>query len=183
MNALERFEIDELEQVKEEIQHQNFKVDSLESANWCLRKLAALEKQQSENSSLAKKEIDRIKQWQESEKEKLDYSKRFFESLLEEYFRAEKEKNPKFKISTPYGKVSSRKQQPKWTYEDIKALNSLESVGLNDLVRVKKEIDKSALKKAVSVVNGQAVTEDGEIIDGITIEEQPEKIIIKPEVE
>ena len=183
MNALEKFELDEMEQIKEELEQSRFKVDSLEAANWCFRKLAVLEKQQSEIDALAQKEIERIQNWQQSEKKKIDFSKQFFECLLEEYFRSEREKNPKFKLSTPYGKVSSRKQQPKWTYDDEKLLNYLESAGLKDFIRIKKEVDKAALKKAVEVVNGQAVTEDGEIIDGITIEEQPEKIIIKPEVE
>lgn len=183
MNALEQYELEEIGNLAEEIEKQRFKVDSLESANWCLRKLAALEKQQSEIDALAQKEIERIQNWQQSEKEKIDFSKRFFECLLEEYFRSEREKNPKFKLSTPYGKVSSRKQQPKWTYDDEKLLNSLESAGLKDFIRIKKEVDKAALKKAVTVLGGQAVTADGEIIKGITIEEQPEKIVIKPEVE
>lgn len=183
MNALEQYELEEIGNLAEEIEKQRFKVDSLESANWCLRKLAALEKQQSEIDALAQKEIERIQNWQQSEKEKIDFSKRFFECLLEEYFRSEREKNPKFKLSTPYGKVSSRKQQPKWTYDDEKLLNSLESAGLKDFIRIKKEVDKAALKKAVEVVNGQAVTEDGEILEGIKVEEQPEKIVIKVEVE
>lgn len=183
MNALEQYELEEIGNLAEEIEKQRFKVDSLESANWCLKKLGVLKKQQEENDLLAKKEIERIQKWQEAQKEKIDYSKRFFESLLEQYYRAEKEKDPKFKISTPNGQVNSRKQQDKWTYKDEKAINSLEKAGLNELIRVKKEIDKTAIKKVLTVSNGQAITEDGEIIEGITVEEQPDKITIKPEVE
>jgi phage host-nuclease inhibitor protein Gam len=183
MNALEQYELEEIGNLAEEIEKQRFKVDSLESANWCLKKLAVLEKEQQEKEELAKKEIQRIEEWLKSEKERIANSKRFFECLLEEYFVAEKEKNPKFKISTPYGKVSSRKQQPKWVYDNEKAINSLKQAGLNDLIKIKEEIDKNKLKKSVTIVNGQAVTEDGEILEGITVEEQPEKIVIKAEVE
>jgi len=93
MNALEKFELDEMEQIKEELEQSRFKVDSLEAANWCFRKLAVLEKQQSEIDALAQKEIERIQNWQQSEKKKIDFSKRFFECLLEEYFRSEREKS------------------------------------------------------------------------------------------
>ncbi len=48
-----------------------------------------------------------------------------------------------------------------------------------DLLRVKYEPDKNEIKKVYKVVGTNVVTEDGELVEGITIEERPEKITIK----
>ena len=86
-----------------------FRIENLEAANWAFRKLAAIERKKKEVQELAQKEIERIRAWEQQEISSLDNSKEFFEGLLKEYFAREREKDPKFKISTPYGKVSARK--------------------------------------------------------------------------
>lgn len=99
--------------------------------------------------------------------------------MLTEYFVRQKEVDPKFKISTPYGKVSSRKQQPKWNYEDEKVLNWLKEND-TELIRIKEEVNKAELKKKYKAVGKEVITEDGgEIVEGITIEERPDSINIK----
>lgn len=178
MNALEAMEI---ERVNEEVQeYTGFRIENLEAANWALRKISALQKKQVEIDQLAQAEISRIQEWQKSEEEKNKYSIQFFEGLLTDYFVRQREQDPKFKISTPYGKVAARKQQPKWEYTDEKkAIECLKSAGLEELVRIKEELDKAALKKTVLVTEGKAITGDGEVIEGITILDLPEKIDIK----
>jgi len=176
VNVLENMEIQDL---NEEIQeHQGFSIENLESANWALRKIAALQKQKTENDELAQKEIDRIKLWQTAEDKKTQQSIEFFESLLTGYFIREREQDPKFKISTPYGKVTAKKQQPKWEYNDQKAIESLKAAELTELIRIKEELDKVALKKILVVTNTNVITKDGEVIEGITVTEQADKITI-----
>lgn len=157
---------------------ERFRIDNLEAANWAFRKLAAIERKRKEIQELANKEIERIKEWQEREERSLDNSKEYFEGLLTEYFAREREKDPKFKISTPYGKVSARKQQPKWHYDEDKLVKWLKENNQN-LLRVKYEPDKNEIKRVYKVVGTNVVTEDGEIVEGITVEERPEKITIK----
>lgn len=163
-----------------------FTIENLDSANWAFRKLAAIERKRSEIKELADKEIQRIKEWQEQEEKGLNNSKEFFEGLLTEYFIRQKEVDPKFKISTPYGKVSSRKQQPKWNYDDKKLIPYLENYNPK-LIRIKKEVNKVDFKKAVKNKEGFIVTEDGnvisnetgELIEGVTIEDRPDSITVK----
>lgn len=176
MDALLEMELQEALETSET--KERFKIENLESANWAFRKLAAIERKKKEVQELAQKEIERIKVWQEQEEKALDNSKEFFEGLLTEYFAKEREKDPKFKISTPYGKVSARKQQPKWHYDDEKLVNWLLEND-KELVRVKYEPDKNEIKKTYKIVGTNVVTEDGEIVEGIAIEERPEKIDIK----
>lgn len=176
MDALFEMELQEALETSET--QEKFKIDNLEAANWAFRKLAAVERKRKEIQEIAQKEIERIKAWEEQEIGNLDNSKEFFKGLLTEYFVRQRELDPKFKLSTPYGRVSSRKQQPKWIYEDEKVLNWLKEND-TELIRIKEEIDKVELKKKYQIVGNTVVTEDGEIIEGITIEERPDSINIK----
>ncbi|WIF95048.1 host-nuclease inhibitor Gam family protein [Caminicella sporogenes] len=183
LNQLDLLEITEIEEMEiktsEDKLKERFKITDLDQANWALRKLAALQKKKEEVNELAQKEIDRIKSWQDKELAEIDKSKEFFEGLLTEYLMTERQNNPKFKINTPYGKVSTRKQQPKWEYDEEKAIKSLKEAGHADLIRIKEFLDKNAIKKAVTVVGGQVVDENGIVIEGIKVIEQPEKVVIK----
>ena len=176
MDVLYEMELQEALETSET--QERFRIDNLEAANWAFRKLAAIERKRKEIQELANKEIERIKEWQEREERSLDNSKEYFEGLLTEYFAREREKDPKFKISTPYGKVSARKQQPKWHYDEAKLIEWLKENN-KDLLRVKYEPDKNEIKRVYKVVGTNVVTDDGEIVEGITIEERPEKITIK----
>lgn len=180
MDALLEMELQEIDEIIDDgtQEKERFKIENLEAANWAFRKLAAIERKKKEIQELANKEIERIKAWQEQEERGLDNSKEFFEGLLTEYFAREREKDPKFKISTPYGKVTARKQQPKWNYDEDKLVKWLKENNQN-LIRIKYEPDKNEIKKTYKIVGTNVVTEDGEIVEGISVEERPEKITIK----
>lgn len=179
MNELLEMELEEaIDTVEAAEVGGRFTIQDLDSANWAFRKLAAIERKRKEIQELADREIERIKNWQQQEEESLNNSKEFFEGLLTEYYVKQKETDPEFKISTPYGKVSSRKQQPKWHYDEDKLVKWLKENNQN-LLRVKYEPDKNEIKKTYKIVGTNVVTEDGEIVEGITIEERPEKVAIK----
>ena len=192
MDALLREELGEVNNIlldiytgeaEEEQLKERFKITNLESANWAFRKLKVIEEKEAEIRDLMEKEIKRIQEWAKQDLDKCNDSKQFFEFLLEEYYREQKELDPKFKISTPYGKVSSKKQQPKWIYDDEKVIEWLEQNDMS-LIRMKYiyELDKAEIKKTFKIAGNNAVTEDGEIVEGITIEEQQDTITIKVEV-
>lgn len=154
---------------------EGFKIENLETANWAFRKLRALEEKENEINELAELEISRINTWKESELKQHEGAKQYFEFLLSEYFKNEKAKDKKFKLSTPYGKVTARKTN-KWTYDEEKLKDYIKT---NDLpfIKVKEEIDKAGLKKCFKDgIN----TETGEVIPGIAIEEI-ESISVKAE--
>lgn len=188
MNELLEMELIEAKETTEvaEMSGERFAIQDLDSANWAFRKLAAIERKRKEIKELADREIERIKDWQKQEEESLNNSKEFFEGLLTEYFVRQKEVDPKFKLSTPYGKVSSRKQQPKWNYEDEKLIGYLEHYK-PELIKIKKEVDKNDFKKAVKEKDGFILMDDGkvvsnetgELIEGVTVEERPDSINIK----
>ena len=146
----------------EEDAKEEFKVESIEQANWAFRKLRAINTKAREIKDIAAAERARIDEWEKKELAILENSTEFFEGLLVEYFIRQKEVDPKFKISTPYGKVSSRKQQPKWNYEDEKVLEWLKAND-TELIRIKEEVDKAELKKKYKrvIVQDASVKEYG----------------------
>ena len=161
MNMLLQNDLLEMQEVKEE-----FKVTDLQSATWALRKLTAVNEKINEINSVAVEEISRINDWAEKEVKSLNDDKEYFEGLLSAYYIEERAKDKKFKLSTPYGKVTSKKTS-KYIYEDKQAIMNYCNMNEIDAIRVKTELDKTALKKFCKDGVNQ---ETGEIVPGVRVE-------------
>lgn len=172
MNSLHDF-LDEQEGTEKE----SFTVKDDSQANWALRKIKQMNDQIEQNNALAQAEIDKIEQWNQSENEKAQSSIDYFQGLLAEYAMKKKAEDPKFKsLKLPNGRIGFRKQQPKWNYDDETVLEALKKANMNDFINVKESPRKADIKKAFDVAGSQVVCPDtGLIIEGITIEEQPDK--------
>jgi len=181
MNALQ---LNDLEDINEFSERERFALLSIDQVNWAFRKLAALKAKKAEIEQLASAEIARINVWKDAENRKLEDGYAFFEALLSEYALRQRDKEPGFKKeSTPYGTVKFRKQQPKWNYDDATLLESLKSSGLADLIRIKEEPNKVEIKKVAIVKDGKVIDpESGVIIDGVTVEDQPDAITVEVSV-
>lgn len=177
LNALQQDELAEVEQTDKK---ETFKVTDNSSADWVLRKLAALEAQENSNNQLAQQNIDRIKQWRDKKSQETRQSREYFEFLLTDYFNQQRAKDPKFKLDTPNGRVSARKVPRKWKYDDENLVKSLKQADAKDFIRIKEEPDKKALKKAAYVTDaGDVVTEDGVKLDGVHVDPATYKTVIK----
>ena len=161
----------DLQEVKEE-----FKVTDLQEATWALRKLRALNEKIDEINAIAVEEISRINEWAEKEVKSLNYDKEYFERLLSAYYVEERAKDKKFKLSTPYGKVTSRKTT-KYIYEDEQAIMDYCNTNEIDVIRVKEELDNTVFKKLCKDGVNQ---ETGEVVPGVRVE-VVESISIKAE--
>lgn len=175
MNKLQEREIETFEQ------DEKFKVTDLDSANWVFKKLDAINSKEQEINDLADKEIERIKSWKDKETEKLQSSKEYLESLVVEYFKVEKEKDSRFKLNTPYGKVTSRKgSKVIQVSNEQDVINQLEQRGFNDYVKVTKKISQSDIKKDFNVAeDGTLIDANGEILNGASIVEKPTSYTVK----
>lgn len=177
-------EIEELEQV--EVEEDRFIVDSPEKADWALYKLREANKLIKQNEKIAEENHERVDKWLECENSKANESKEYFEDLLQEYFTNERAKNSKFKFSSPNGTLSSRKQQDNWIYEENKLVDVLKDTEfVTSVPKLEKGLFKKSAKKGLdglSVVGNKVVnTNTGEVIDGVQIQEQPDKIVISTE--
>lgn len=151
----------DLEEMKEQ-----FQVVDLQSATWVFRKLRAIEKKTNEIREMAEIELSRIKEWVDKELKQYDEDSQYFRFLLEEYYKREKEKDKKFKLTTPWGKVSSRTSD-RYIYENEETLLNYCQSNQPQCVRIKRELDKNMFKRLCK--NGvDQVT--GEVIDGVRVE-------------
>ncbi|HBC4234369.1 TPA: host-nuclease inhibitor Gam family protein [Staphylococcus aureus] len=175
MNELQAQELENIEQ------DERFEVTDLDSANWVFKKLDAITTKENEINELADKEIERIKSWQEKEVEKLQGSKDYLQSLVIEYFRIEKEKDSKFKLNTPYGKVTSRKgSKVIQVSNEQEVINQLEKRGFDNYVKVTKKLSQSDIKKDFNVTeNGTLIDANGEVLEGASIVEKPTSYTVK----
>ncbi len=188
MNELQWLELEEVEEIlnadessSDEIK-QRFKIDNINSLNWALRKIASINANLAEEEALFQSELDRITTWIGNRRDSAARSREFFESLITEYATEQRKKDPKFKASTPYGKISFRKQPPQWEYNDELLVKYLDDNKYDDLVRVKKEPIKAEVKKRFVASEGKLIDQDsGEVIPGVTITERGEKLDIKVE--
>lgn len=171
MNALQQNEVEEIETLNE-----SFSVTDINSANWCFRKIAVLNTKIEENKQLADKERARINDWEQRENEAAKQSVEYFETLLKNYYNRLKLLDVKAKVSTPYGKISSRKQT-KWNYTDEKELLKYLKENNANLIRIKEEINKVDLKAKYK--NGVDM-ETGEVLPGVEVSTE-ENIVIKVE--
>ncbi|MDT3392459.1 MAG: host-nuclease inhibitor Gam family protein [Bacillota bacterium] len=178
MNELQQ---DELAELKEfESKKEAFKVTDESSADWVLRKLTALNAEEEANNKLAQQNIDRIEEWRDHKNQSTQQSREYFENLLTAYFNEQRYLDPKFKIDTPNGKVTARKIQPKWNYNDEALVQSLKAADANELIRIKEEPDKKALKKTAHITeSGEVITDDGIKLAGVHVDPISYKTVIK----
>ena len=165
-NRIEMLEFDENERETKK----PFQITNIDSCNWAFRKLAVVQLKEDDIRMTAENEINRITQWKNKELEKLQNEREFFEGLLQEYFLREKAVDPKFKINTPYGKVSSRKQQPEYKYDVDKFIEWAKDNNHDNLIRTRYEVDKAKTKKSFVISGDKLVDVDtGEIVEGVTV--------------
>ncbi|WP_223837367.1 host-nuclease inhibitor Gam family protein [Bacillus swezeyi] len=166
-----------------------FEVHDLETATEAQRRVAYFKRKQSEIDEVADKQIERLKmeierleQWQEEAKKEYVERENFYKHRLERYMRdevrkmQENGKKPKKTIKLPYGTIKLVKQQPEYQRNENDLLEYAESKGF---VRVKKDVDWSAIKKKAEVFGDKLIDGDGEIIPGVTVVDREDKFTVE----
>lgn len=116
---------------------------------------------------LIKAKTDPVIRWRDAELKREQDNQAYFSNLLIQYYKSQKASNPKYRLSTPYGKLTERSYK-KWDYDEETLLNWL-SANNPELIRTKLEIDKVSLKKLYK----DAVDEEtGEVVEGISIQNE-----------
>lgn len=156
---------------------EQFVIDTPEKADWALKKLQEIKRQQLEIDKRADEQIKPIEDWRKKEIGKLSDSEIYFTMLLTEYANNNRDKDNKFRFSSPYGKIYTRKTK-KWTYDEQKVIAEYKNT---DVVQNVPKLNKKELKKRVEFVNGKPVDkETGAVVDGVEIEEVS-KVNVKTE--
>lgn len=180
MNQLQTEELTLWDEVTEEVEAEApFKISDLSGADWAFEKLASIHARMKEKEQLAEEKRFKIDTWLETVTAEDKRSAEYFEALLITYYQELRSKDPKAKLSTPSGKVTSRKLQPKWEYDEERALQYFKETH-PEIVAVKESFNKAEAKKLLKPLEtGQAVDENGEVLDFVAVIPQGESYTVK----
>lgn len=142
-----------------------WRVTTVADADWALRKISEAERELAAATEYAEAYIAKIKCWLDREKARARHAVAFFEGELERYaLDAIAPGQRKQSISTPSGKFGFRRAPGKIVVDnDGAVLDHLTVVGWDDCVRVRRSVDKAALKKRFQAT--------GELVPGTTWDE------------
>ena len=162
------YEQDLINEVLEENLEEGLEVTDNEIATSIMKRLKYVNMLKEENTAIAEKEIQKIRAWKDEVNLELDQKVKYYEEVLIEFYKKQQEVNPKYKLDTPYGKVTKRKSK-KWSYDEEVIIEFLEENMYIDMINIEKSIKKNDIKKAFP----EGIdTSSGQVIDGITITEE-----------
>jgi|LSQX01.1.fsa_nt_gb phage host-nuclease inhibitor protein Gam len=156
-----------------EVEKEPFQVENKEQAEWCLRQISRLQREQEEVKSVAQAEIEKIATWEKERTQALQRSIDFFENLLIDYHRRILQEDPKAKtIKLPSGNLEARKAQPEFQ-RDVETMLPWVEQNRPEYIVVKKDINWSGLKKILKYRNGTGIDPDtGEVVPGLKVIER-----------
>lgn len=146
-----------------------FVVDSIDKAEWALKKIAEHKAACQRISDFAAAEIDKIKAWAQEQAQSHEDDVKYFETLLQP-FAAEELKGKKTKtVKLPSGKMSFKKTTTYERDENV-LLQFVKDSGMVDYVKTKESVDWAGFKKCCSVTSdGKLITEDGELVPSVVV--------------
>lgn len=175
------------EEVKElgiEIENERFAITSDEQANFFLRRLQEIREEKDKINTTCNNEIERFKSkvnnFRAKEILSLENTENFFSTLLESYAKKQLETSKKKTLKLPFGTMSFKKGQRKIVYDDEVLNKFIKENNLKEFIRIKEEINKSEIKKALEFneETGVALLK-GQVVQGITTSPGEEKFSIK----
>jgi len=165
MSALEQNLLDYLLETDEEnlaTSNEGFSVDTIEKAEWCMRKLAKLAQDDADDEAMAEREIERIKKWLEERNKPRQQSREFFERHLTSFHQRLLLQDDRMKtVKLPHGALKARKVADKFEYDEKTIVAWAKEQGRAEFIRVKEEVVKDAVKRTIK--------EDGESVPGVLI--------------
>lgn len=165
--------IDEFE-VEESPIVEGFKVDNDQKADWAIRKLSKIRKQQAINKAIFDKEVIRVTEWLSKVNANLDGDALYFEAVLTPYALQERF-NGRKSLVLPHGTVKTTAGRPKIEFESEEGFIEWAKVNDPALLRVKTEIDKKTLNELITDDN-QVISTQGEIIPSVKVHPAETKV-------
>ena len=155
------------EELEEE---QGFRVTDDAAAKWCVDRMRE-----------ADAECDKMIEWYdamiEKAKAKRDAKKERMLAYLREYadIVPMKETKTQYSYPIPGGKMIRKKAHMVYRHDDETVLEALKKSGRGEYIKTVEKLDWAGLKKEIS--------ETGEMIDGVTMEEAPEEFVVQMDKE
>ncbi len=177
MEALER---EFLEETTPEVEDgERFVIDSIDKAVWAVGKIKERRAELAEVDAFVERQIMQIKAWREKKAESIGNDVMFFESLLKPYAAAQVEGKKSKSVKLPNGTLSFKKSAPNYT-KDEGALLEFVKAEAPDCIKTKESVDWAEYKKRLHFADaGKLVTDDGEVVPGVSYEQKEDSFIVK----
>ena len=172
---IQDFDLDADHVTTEDREQNNFQVTDDAQAAWAMRKLLSLKKKMIENENIAQREHARMDEWLIRVNGRFESDVSYFEAILTQYARNQRQNEGRKTIDTPYGVVKSRATQSKFKVDNVDEFLQWAAIFAPHLINVKTSPNLTALKDFASqeethTLGSVAMTIDGEIIPGVTVE-------------
>lgn len=165
-----------LEIIDEEVENIFF-IDSDSKCEWALQKIAAEKAEMQGYIETCESMISKYKEKIIDRKEKYEKKTSFLKFQLEQYFNSVNHQKTKTQESykLPSGTLKLKYSNQQFIRDDEKLVESLKQIGLNEYIKTVEKPDWSGLKDKIVVAEDKVLTPDGEIIEGIRVEnKEPE---------
>lgn len=165
---------------------ENWKIANDRDAEWLIDKVneELIEKARFKESIINKIELlqDKLKKVEEEEQYLIErrnsYLIEYFESIPDKFKKKTKTQE---KYRLPSGSIIKKYPQPEFKRNNDELLNWIKANNMKEYIEIKEAPKWGELKKITKVINGQVVTEDGEIVEGVEVIEREPTIEFREE--
>ena len=148
-------------------ENEGFVVDTDQKADWAIRKLAVIRRKQAENKAIYDAEVIRITEWLSTVNTALDRDALYFEAVLTPYALLQRSEGRKT-VTLPHGTLKTTAGQSHIEFKDESKFIEWAKVNDPALLRIKTDVDKSALKVLITE-EGVLISTQGEIIPDVQV--------------
>jgi phage host-nuclease inhibitor protein Gam len=167
-----------LESQYEATPDQRFMIDSIDKAEWAVKKIGKYRGNIDQAKTEAQAQIDKINTWLAAVTEENQKQIEFFTGMLAPFADEQLADAKKKSLKLPSGVIGFRKNQPKVEYDESVLLPWCKD-NAKDFVKTKETVLWGEFNKTLTVADDKALTTDGEIIPGIVAAEQPDTFYVK----
>lgn len=119
----------------------------------------------------------KVNVWLAAKISSIDNANASDEAKLQVYAEDRLKHSKRKSVSLPSGKFGYRKQPPKITHDDT-ILLAFAKEAAPQFVKIKESVDWAGLKKTCVIDQDKMIDENGEVLPGITIEQQEPKFYV-----
>jgi hypothetical protein len=164
-----------LEMINEMVDNEEcFVINDDGKAEWALNKIAEEKAEMQRMINVANSMIMKYQEKIEVYQKQFENKTTFLKEQLRQYFETVPHKITKTQetYKLPSGILKLKKQNPEYIRDEEKLLKWVKANKIS-YVKTKESVNWAELKKELKFVGNKALTEDGEIVDGITVSERP----------
>ena len=158
-------------------ENEQFSINNDKAAEWAIKKIAEETAETKRLTDVCDEMIAEYALKKAQYAEQLDGKTAYFKGLLNGYFLTVPHKETKTQetYKLPSGKLVYKYAKPKYEVDNLVLADFLANNGYNEFIEVTPKAKWGEFKKLVDVVDGKVVDENGQIVEGVSVEmTQPE---------